>query len=156
MACESLSTLEKFKTAFLTRFEGTNEGEVTTYLGGELIRDHVQRTITFQQSVYACKILQIYGAWDRPAVKTPLEAGTRLTKENSPLYADPALHRRYHCIMGHLSFLVTMTRCDMAFAYAELSKFVQCPGEVHLKAAERALQYLSLIHISEPTRPRLI
>ena len=35
-----------------------------------------------------------------------------------------------------------MTRCDLAFAYAELSKFVQCPGEVHLKAAERCLQYL--------------
>eukprot|EP00961_Rhodomonas_salina_P145727 1961914-Rhodomonas_salina.1 len=30
----------------------------------------------------------------------------------------------------------------MAFAYAELSKFVQCPCEVHPKAAERALQYL--------------
>eukprot|EP00961_Rhodomonas_salina_P239683 3237660-Rhodomonas_salina.2 len=35
-----------------------------------------------------------------------------------------------------------MTRCDLAFAYAELSKFVQCPGAAHLKAAERVLQYL--------------
>eukprot|EP00961_Rhodomonas_salina_P028480 384427-Rhodomonas_salina.1 len=35
-----------------------------------------------------------------------------------------------------------MTRCDLAFAYAELSKFVQCPSEAHLKAAERVLQYL--------------
>eukprot|EP00961_Rhodomonas_salina_P094445 1270946-Rhodomonas_salina.2 len=80
-------------------------------------------------AVYASKILQIYCAWDRPAVKTQLEAGTRLTKEDSSLYADPALHRRYRGITGHLSFLVTMTRCYMAFAYAELSKFVQCPGE---------------------------
>ena len=35
-----------------------------------------------------------------------------------------------------------MTRCDLAFSYAELSKFVQCPGPVHLAAAERVLQYL--------------
>eukprot|EP00961_Rhodomonas_salina_P064182 862938-Rhodomonas_salina.1 len=36
-----------------------------------------------------------------------------------------------------------MTHCDLALAYAELSKFVQCPGPVlHLKAAERVLQYL--------------
>eukprot|EP00961_Rhodomonas_salina_P278115 3757673-Rhodomonas_salina.2 len=35
-----------------------------------------------------------------------------------------------------------MKPCDLAFAYAELSKFVQCPGAVHLKAAERVLQYL--------------
>eukprot|EP00961_Rhodomonas_salina_P081845 1100360-Rhodomonas_salina.1 len=79
------------------------------------------RTITFRQSVYACKILQIYGAWDKPAVKTPLEAGTRLTKEDLPEFVDPALHHRYQGITGHLSFLVTMTRCDLAFAYAELS-----------------------------------
>jgi hypothetical protein len=35
-----------------------------------------------------------------------------------------------------------MTRCDLAFSYAELSKFVQAPGEVHLRAAERVLQFL--------------
>eukprot|EP00961_Rhodomonas_salina_P229686 3104114-Rhodomonas_salina.1 len=52
---------------------------------------------------------------------TPLEAGTRFGKEDSPEFVDPALHCRYRGITGHLSFLVTMTRCDLAFAYAELS-----------------------------------
>eukprot|EP00961_Rhodomonas_salina_P089817 1208184-Rhodomonas_salina.1 len=58
MACKSSATLEKFKTAFLTLFEGTDEGPVSTYLGAELFRDRVNRTITFKQSVYAQKILQ--------------------------------------------------------------------------------------------------
>ena len=111
-------------------------------MGCELILDRLKRTILFRQSVYSQKILQLYGAWDKPAVKTPLEPGVRLSKADCPLVPDPALHRRYRGITGHLSFLVTMTRCDLAFAYAELSKFVQCPGEVHLKAAERVLQYL--------------
>eukprot|EP00961_Rhodomonas_salina_P235857 3187745-Rhodomonas_salina.1 len=124
MACKSIDTLECFKTPFWTRFEGTDEGDVTTYLGGELIRDRPNRTITYRQSVYARKILQIYDAWDKPH------------------YVNPALHLRYHGITGHLLFLVTMTRCYLAFAYAELSKFVQAPGEVHLRAAERTLQYL--------------
>eukprot|EP00961_Rhodomonas_salina_P123209 1659536-Rhodomonas_salina.1 len=35
-----------------------------------------------------------------------------------------------------------MTRCNLAFSYAELSKFVQLPGPVHLAAAEHVLQYL--------------
>eukprot|EP00961_Rhodomonas_salina_P198381 2676418-Rhodomonas_salina.1 len=142
MACASLDTLEKFKSAFLTHFEGTNEGDVTTYLGGELIPDSANRTITYRQSVYERKILQIYGSWDKPSVLTLLEAGARLTKADSPSYVDPALHRRYQGITGHLSFLVTMTQCNLEFAYAELSKFVQAPGEVHLKAVERVLQYL--------------
>eukprot|EP00961_Rhodomonas_salina_P133816 1800651-Rhodomonas_salina.3 len=36
-----------------------------------------------------------------------------------------------------------MTRPDLAFAHLELSKFVQYPGVVHLRAAECVLQYLS-------------
>eukprot|EP00961_Rhodomonas_salina_P279240 3772379-Rhodomonas_salina.2 len=89
-------------------------------------------------------MLQIYGTWDKASVHTQLEADALLTKADSPSYVDPALHRQYQGITGHLSFLVTMTRCNLAFAYAELSKFVQAPGpgEVHLKAAERVLQYL--------------
>jgi hypothetical protein len=35
-----------------------------------------------------------------------------------------------------------MTRSDLAFAHSQLSKFVQYPGEVHLQAAERVLQYV--------------
>eukprot|EP00961_Rhodomonas_salina_P075168 1009026-Rhodomonas_salina.2 len=35
-----------------------------------------------------------------------------------------------------------MTLCDLAFSYTELSKFVQCPGPVHLKAVEWVLQFL--------------
>eukprot|EP00961_Rhodomonas_salina_P038514 517548-Rhodomonas_salina.2 len=86
MACKSLATLEKFKAEFLTRFEGTDEGKVSTYLGAELIRDRINRTITFKQSVNVQKILQTYGAWDKPSVKTQLEAGVRLTKEDSPTF----------------------------------------------------------------------
>lgn len=65
-----------------------------------------------------------------------------LTKDDSPKFVDQGLHSRSRSITGHLSFLVTMTRCDLAFAYTDLSKLVQEPGENHLKAAERVLQYL--------------
>eukprot|EP00961_Rhodomonas_salina_P071511 960332-Rhodomonas_salina.1 len=36
-----------------------------------------------------------------------------------------------------------MTRPDLAFAFAELSKFVAAPGVVHLRAARRTLAYLA-------------
>ena len=38
--------------------------------------------------------------------------------------------------------LVNITRPDLAFAYSQLSKFVQYPGVVHLQVAERVLQYV--------------
>eukprot|EP00961_Rhodomonas_salina_P302659 3940925-Rhodomonas_salina.2 len=138
MACESTDTMAAFKKAFLMRFEarGTDDGEVTTYLGCELICDRVVRTIVFRQAVYAKKILQLYCAWDKNQVKTPLQPGTRLSKEDSPEIEDQVLHCSYHSITRYLSFLVTMTQCNLVFSYAELSKFVQLLGEVHLAAAE--------------------
>eukprot|EP00961_Rhodomonas_salina_P123232 1659996-Rhodomonas_salina.1 len=58
MACESIDTLKDFKREFLKQYEGTDEGEVTTYLGCELIRDRVNQSINFRQAVYARKILR--------------------------------------------------------------------------------------------------
>eukprot|EP00961_Rhodomonas_salina_P179363 2420085-Rhodomonas_salina.1 len=88
MACKSQTTLQAFKTEFLTDFEGTYEGEVTTYLGCKLIWNRADRTILFRQAAYTCKILQLYGAWDKQAVKTQLEAGVLLSKADSPEVAD--------------------------------------------------------------------
>ena len=79
-------------------------------------------------------------------LKTPLDANKRLSKRHSkndcPDVVDPNVHRRYRSIVGCLSYLVNMTRPDLAFSYSQLSKFVQYPGKVHMEAAERVLQYV--------------
>ena len=80
--------------------------------------------------------------WACKPCATPLDANSRLSKKDRPQVVDPALHRRYRSITGCLSYLVNMTRPDLAFAYSQLSKFVQYPGVVHLQAAERVLQYV--------------
>eukprot|EP00961_Rhodomonas_salina_P092746 1248272-Rhodomonas_salina.3 len=102
MACESKETMAAFKKAFLTLFEGTDEGEVTTYLGCELIRDRVARTIIFRQAVYAKKILQLCKAWDKKLVKTPLQPGTRLSKDRGPcVVSQLSLHHGSSFFSGH-------------------------------------------------------
>eukprot|EP00961_Rhodomonas_salina_P156421 2106239-Rhodomonas_salina.1 len=75
-------------------------------------------------------------------VKTPMEPGIRLLRRDCPTTVDPAVQDEYSAIIGHVSFLVQMTRPDLAFAFAELSKFVQAPGLVHLRATRRVLAYL--------------
>jgi hypothetical protein len=52
-----------------------------------------------------------------------------------PEVADPLVHRKYRSIVGCLSYLVNMTRPDLAFSFSQLSKFLQCPGDAHLAAA---------------------
>eukprot|EP00961_Rhodomonas_salina_P165391 2228319-Rhodomonas_salina.2 len=48
--CEDLGTLEKFKELMLAHFEGTDEGEVTEYLGCEVIRDRATRMLHLRQT----------------------------------------------------------------------------------------------------------
>eukprot|EP00961_Rhodomonas_salina_P157410 2119706-Rhodomonas_salina.1 len=91
VSCADLPTLNKFKTAFLAHFDGTNDGQLTEYLGCEVIID-AAGNLTLRQSAYAEHILRTYDAWDLHSIKTPLEPGKRLTKKDSPAFVDPALH----------------------------------------------------------------
>jgi hypothetical protein len=39
ICCKSTATMNRFKQELLTRFQGTDEGEVKKYLGCKVIRD---------------------------------------------------------------------------------------------------------------------
>jgi hypothetical protein len=134
--------MTSFKKEVLTRFIGTDEGEVTEYLGYELIRDRSAKSGTIVQKGYAECVLKTFGMWDCKPCATPLNTNSRLSKTDCPQVVDPTLHRRYHSITGCLSYLVNMTRPDLVFAYSQVNKFVQYPGVVHLQVAERVLQYV--------------
>ena len=47
--CKDLDALQTFKQDLLTRFEGTDEGEVTEYLGCEVVRDRAAGTLLLKQ-----------------------------------------------------------------------------------------------------------
>jgi len=71
-----------------------------------------------------------------------MQPNTRLNKDVYYKNLAPDFHRRYRGIVGSLGYLVTMTRPDLAWAYSELSKYVQFPGKNHMLAAEHVLCYL--------------
>ena len=63
----------------LTRFQGTDEGEVKEYLGCEVIRDRAARTGKMVQAGYAERVLRTFGMWDCNPVLTPMDSDVRLT-----------------------------------------------------------------------------
>ena len=69
-------------------------------------------------------------------VKTPLDSNNRISKRDCPEVVAPNVYTRCRSIVGCHSYLVNMTRPDLAFIYSQLSKFVQYPGMVHLEAAD--------------------
>ena len=142
--------MASFQQDLLFRFVGVDEGEVAEYFGCEIIRDREAKTAKIVQAGNAERMLNTFGLLKCHPVKTPWDANKRLSKRHSkndcPDVVDPNVHRRYRGIVGCLSYLVNMTRPDLAFSYSQLSKFGQhpmmSPGMVHLEAAERVLQYM--------------
>ena len=52
----------------------------------------------------------------------------------------------YRSIVGSIGYLVQMTRCDITFAYGQLSLFFHNPGPVHVVTAKRAPVYVQNTH----------
>jgi len=84
LSCKSLTVMAEFKAHMLNRFIGTDEGEVTEYLGCELIRDRKARTGQLIQAGYAERVLRVFNMWDCNPVATPLDPNVRLSKLDCP------------------------------------------------------------------------
>ena len=95
------------------------------------------------QTAYTERLLRTFDMWDE--VYT-VASGTRPVKADCSDTPSPTLQRRYRSIVGSIGYLVQMTRCDMAFAYGQLSLLLHNPGPVHMAAAERALAYVRGTH----------
>ena len=142
ISCAHRPTLDAFRNALLARFGGTTDGAMQTYLGCEIECDMSTGTTTLSKKHYAKDILRTYGFWGSLTLATMLPPHTRLSKDDCDPAPERAFHLRYRGIVGSLGYLVNMTRPDLAFAYSELSKYVQRPGKVQMSAAEHTLRYL--------------
>jgi hypothetical protein len=107
-----------------------------------LSRDRNTRTGHPVQAGYAERVLRAFDVWESHPVATPLDPNVRLSKLDCPAVVDPRVHRKYRSIVGCISYLVNMTRPDLAFSFSQLSTFLQYPGETHLAAAYRVLAYV--------------
>ncbi len=128
IACKCADNMSTFKRELLTRFVGTDEGEVTQYLGCEVIRDRTARTAKLVQAGYAEHVLRTFGMWDCKPIHIPLDANSRLTKSDCPEVVDPILHRRYRSITGCLAYLVNMTRPDLLLPTLNSVSLCSIPG----------------------------
>ena len=67
LSCKSLTVMAEFKAHMLDRLIGTDEGEVTEYLGCELERDRKARTGQLIQAGYAERVLRVFNMWEQPS-----------------------------------------------------------------------------------------
>ena len=72
---------------------------------------------------------------------TPMDATASLPKCDGPCL-DPELQSRYRSLVGSRMYCATTCRPDVAYYIGASSRHLVHPQRIHIKAAERAFQYL--------------
>ena len=112
-------------------------GPVNKFLGMNVsqTKDHIALALTdYIVSAASASEIQV----SKP-VYTPLSPTTDYNDSSSPLVADV---KQYQAIIGQLMFIANTGHPDVAYSVSLLSRFMQAPRQVHLRAAHRVLQYL--------------
>ncbi|KAG7578674.1 Integrase catalytic core [Arabidopsis thaliana x Arabidopsis arenosa] len=132
----SLSLILDFKKGMASKFEMSDLGLLTYYLGIEVIQH--KGGIVLKQSRYAEKILGECNMKECNAVHTPMASGLKLSKAKEEKNIDETEYRRN---IGCLRYLLH-TRPDLSFCVGVLSRYMQEPKEMHGVAMKLILRYL--------------
>ncbi|KAG7578131.1 Zinc finger CCHC-type [Arabidopsis thaliana x Arabidopsis arenosa] len=132
----SLDAILEFKKGMATKFEMSDLGKLTYYLGIEVLQ--LENGIVLKQERYASKILEETRMNDCNAVKVPMDSGLKLSKAPQEENIDEKEYRR---IIGCLRYLLH-TRPDLSYCVGVLSRYMQQPKESHGAALKQILRYL--------------
>ena len=136
IACSDKSILTNTKAELSSRFKMKDLGESRIILGMDITRDRVKRTLTFNQSRYAQKVIDRFGMTNARGQATPMDPALDLTQPSPPT-SEP-----YREAIGSLMYLMVGTRPDLAYCVGVLAKHVQNPTQLHWEAVKRVIRYV--------------
>lgn len=136
VTCTKLEAINEFKKEMASKFEMSDHGRLTYYLGIEVVQH--QGGITLNQTRYAQKILEEARMKDCNLVHTPMDIGLKLSKAENEKEIDATVFRKH---VGCLRYLLH-TRPDLSYCVGMLSRYMQSPKESHGVAMKQCLRYL--------------
>ncbi|GKV48172.1 hypothetical protein SLEP1_g54998 [Rubroshorea leprosula] len=127
---------DKFKKSMMAEFEMSDLGLMHYYLGIEV--NQSAAGIFISQKKYVQDILDRFRMKNCNPVSTSIEPGLKLVKNPGGKGINNTLYKQ---IVGSSMYL-TATSPDIMHAVSLISRYIDCPKEVHLLAAKRILKYL--------------
>ena len=119
-------------------------------MGFELVKDHIQKTISINHSQYIDAVLRQFNMHECNSINMPMDHSIVLSKDNGPQTKDEIAKMKsqpYHELVGALIWLSVVSCPDIAFAATHLARFNANPGKAHWKAAKCVLCYLKGTHL---------
>ncbi len=142
---KEIKEIERVKKFSSQEFEMKDLGQLTYFLGIQVMRDRNKGTISLGQSKYIGEILKSFNMENCKLVATPLEASSKLCKPlttRTPEEIDAMKGVPYRELVGSLVYVMVATRPDLSNAVSIISQFMQDPSLEHWVAATRILKYL--------------
>jgi Reverse transcriptase (RNA-dependent DNA polymerase)/Integrase core domain len=141
IAGKDKSAVNYVKEELLTRFEGRDLGQVTSYLGLNISRDRVNKEIKISQEAMINDIIKDFGMDNAKTRNIPLSPAIKMSKdEGEPLDKEQF---PYGTLIGKLMFLAVSTRPDIAYSVGTLARFISQPTLTHWQAAKGVVRYLT-------------
>ena len=136
IASSSASEIHQIKTFLKKQYEMKDLGPVNKFLGMNI--KQTQDYISISLVDYITKKAKEYNFDEIHPVYNPLQKHVDYYGD-SPLLTNITA---YQSLIGTLIFVANTVRLDIAHSVHFLSRFLQCPKEVHYKAAKRVFDYV--------------
>ncbi|KAF2888002.1 hypothetical protein ILUMI_18172 [Ignelater luminosus] len=144
-----IKVLDEFVAVLNRMFECT-VWEPNQYVGLEIIRDRPNRTIFIYQQSYVSRILKLFNMEDFKSAKVPAELNSFIQKQENNQAGEVPCHEA----VGMLMFLAIVSRPDVEFTAAQVSRFLDSPSKEHGTAVQIwSYRLILMLHMLIPKNP---
>jgi hypothetical protein len=130
-------SIDMFKSTMKKEFEMTDLGLMNYFLGIEVTQN--DKGIFICQSKYAKDVLKRFRMINCNPVSTPVEVGTKLSREQNEMDFDSTIFRK---LVGSLMYL-TATRSNIMYGVSLISRSMDRPKNSHWQVGKRLLRYIA-------------
>ena len=134
--------IQSIKKRLNKKFEMTDLGPCTYYLGITVSRDRANRILRLGQAGYTEKFLADHGMLTSAPAPTPMTSDKFHAADDDFVATDDSRYS-YQSAIGSLMYAMLGTRPDIAFAVSVVSRYASNPDESHWKAVKRIFRYLN-------------
>ena len=139
-----IPAIDALKQKLSERFQMSDLGACSYYLGMEVIRDRPNRILRLGQTAYVQRIVKDFAGGKKLGKRSvPIPAGKQITAAPEGYRASMTMIRAYQSAVGSLMYAMLGTRPDIAYAVSVVSRYAHNPTNEHWNAVTHIFEYLN-------------
>ncbi|KAE9090712.1 Copia protein [Phytophthora fragariae] len=140
VGCTTDAEADEICAALSSRFTVKSLGDARYVLGMEIEYARNKGELVVRQTQFIKRMLERFGQVEANSVRNPVVLGQDFAPDDSHDMFEDA--RSYREVIGSLLYVANATRPDISADLSSLSQYLDCPREMHWRAALRVLHFL--------------